>query len=151
MKEEKEQIKTSGEIVLEVSSSDVREYGETALAFHKDGNWLYDEDEAFPVDEESIHEMLEPFETFGVSFIIEEVSDYSMYGRDEPACTIKLATAERTHEITMGNFSNMDEERYVSIGDGNVYLAKVDDETFALIPRAVVVDLIEAVNAIVLN
>ena len=26
----------------------------------------------------------------------------------------------------MGDFSNMDEERYVSIGDGNVYLAKVD-------------------------
>lgn len=26
----------------------------------------------------------------------------------------------------MGDFSNMDEERYVSIGDGNVYLAKVN-------------------------
>lgn len=130
MKKEKEQIKTSGEIVLEVSSDDVTslswEYGETALAFHKDENWLYDEDEAFPVDEETIHEMLEQFEAFGVSFIIEEVTDYSMYGLDEPVCTIKFSTGEQSYEITLGDFSNMDSERYVSIGDGNVYLAKVD-------------------------
>ena len=130
MEEEKEQIKTSGEIVLEVPSDDVTslswEYGETALAFHKDENWLYDEDEAFPVDEETIHEMLEQFEAFGVSFIIEEVTDYSMYGLDEPVCTINFATEEQSYEITLGDFSNMDSERYVSIGDGNVYLAKVD-------------------------
>lgn len=40
MEEQKEKIKTSGEIVLEVSSDDVQslnwEYGETSLAFHKD-------------------------------------------------------------------------------------------------------------------
>lgn len=130
MEEEKEQIKTSGEIVLEVSSDDVTslswEYGDNTLAFHKDENWLYDEDEAFPVDEEVIHDMLEQFEAFGVSFIIEEVTDYSMYGLDEPVCTINFSTEEQTYEITLGDFSNMDEERYVSIGDGNVYLAKVD-------------------------
>lgn len=130
MEEEKEQIKTSGEIVLEVSSDDVTslswEYGDNTLAFHKDENWLYDEDEAFPVDEEVIHDMLEQFEAFGVSFIIEEVTDYSMYGLDEPVCTINFSTEEQTYEIALGDFSNMDEERYVSIGDGNVYLAKVD-------------------------
>jgi len=130
MEEEKEQIKTSGEIILEVSSDDVTslswEYSETTLAFHKDETWLYDEDEAFPVDEEVIHKMLEQFEAFGVSFIIEEVTDYSMYGLDEPVCTITFSTEDRTYEISLGDFSNMDEERYVSIGDGNVYLAKVD-------------------------
>ena len=54
MEEVKEQIKTSGEIVLEVSGETVQslswEYKETSLSFHKDGTWLYDEDEAFPVD-----------------------------------------------------------------------------------------------------
>ena len=129
-KEEREQIKATGEIVLQVSSDDVQslswEYGETSLAFHKDETWLYDEDEAFPVDENTIHEMLEQFESFGVSFVIEQVTDYGMYGLDDPVCIIHFATEDQSYEIELGDFSNMDEERYVSIGDGNVYLAKVD-------------------------
>lgn len=128
--ENKEKIKNSGEIVLEVSSDNVTslswEYGDTSLAFHKDDKWLYDEDEAFPVDEEKIHDLLEPFESFGVSFIIEDVTDYGMYGLDEPICTIQFTADEQPYEITLGDFSNMDSERYVSIGDGNVYLAKND-------------------------
>lgn len=128
--EQKEQIKNSGEVILELSSDDVKalswEYGETSLAFHRDGSWLYDEDEAFPVSEEKINELLGVFNSFGASFIIEEVSDFSMYGLDEPTCTIKLETEDQTYEVALGDFSNMDEERYISIGDGNVYLAKND-------------------------
>lgn len=128
--EKKEQIKNSGEIVLEISSDDVQslswEYGETSLAFHKDGTWLYDEDEAFPVDEERIHDLLEQFESFGVSFVIEDVTDSSMYGLDAPVCTIEFATEEQSYQVMLGDYSNMDSERYVSIGDGNVYLAKND-------------------------
>lgn len=127
---DKEKIKATGEIIMEVSGDDVHslswEYGETALAFHKDGAWLYDEDEAFPVNEEKIHGMLEQFEALGVSFIIEEVSDYSMYGLDKPECVIHFATADQTYTVEVGDFSNMDQERYISIGDGNVYLAKID-------------------------
>lgn len=130
IEEQKEQIKTSGEIVLEVSSDDVQslswEYGKTSLAFHKDEGWVYDEDEAFPVDEEKIAAMLEQFESFGVSFVIEEVTDDSVYGLDDPVCTITFATAEQTYTVRLGDFSKIDEERYVSIGDGNVYLAKHD-------------------------
>lgn len=130
IEEQKEQIKTSGEIVLEVSGDAVQslswEYGETSLAFHKEERWLYDADEAFPVDEEKLHDMLEQFESFGVSFVIEEVTDYGMYGLDDPECTITFATEEQTYTIELGDFSNMDDERYVSIGDGNVYLAKHD-------------------------
>lgn len=128
--EKKERIKASGEVVLEVSSEDVRslswEYGETSLAFHKDETWLYDGDEAFPVDEEKIHGLLEQFEAFGVSFVIEDVTDYSMYGLDDPVCIIRMATEDQSYEITLGGYSSMDSERYVSIGDGNVYLAKND-------------------------
>lgn len=140
MEEKKEQIKNSGEIVLEVPSGDVQslnwEYGGASLAFHKDGTWLYDDDEAFPVDEDKIHDLLEQFESFGVSFIIEEVTDLGLYGLDDPICTIQFATEEQSYEITLGDYSHMDSERYVSIGDGNVYLAKVDPlETFDVVLR----------------
>lgn len=126
----KEQIKTSGEIVLEVAGADVQslswEYGGSSLSFHKEGSWLYDGDESFPVDDEKINELLEPFASFGVSFVIEEVGDFGMYGLDDPVCTIQLKTAEQSYTIALGDYSSMDSERYVSIGDGNVYLAKND-------------------------
>lgn len=128
--EHKEKIINSDEIVLELPSEEVTslswEYEGQSLAFHKDEGWLYDEDENFPVSEDKIRELLEPFTSFGVSFMIEEVEDYGQYGLDEPLCTIRLGTEEQTYEIALGDFSTMDEERYVSIGDGNVYLVEND-------------------------
>lgn len=130
IEEKKEQIKNSDEIVLEVSGDSVTslswEYEDTALAFHKGDSWLYDEDEAFPVDEEKIEELLSGFEAFGVSFIIENVEDYAQYGLDEPVCTISLSTENESYEILLGDYSAMDSQRYISIGDGNVYLAAED-------------------------
>ena len=128
--EEKEKIKNSDAIILTIDSESVTalswEYGETSLAFHKDEKWLYDEDEAFPVDEEKIADLLEQFAEFGVSFEIEEVEDYSQYGLDDPTCTIKITAGEQEYNILLGAYSTMDEERYVSIGDGKVYLVSHD-------------------------
>lgn len=128
--EHKELIRTSDEIVLELSSDSVQSlswtYESQSLAFHKDEQWLYDEDEAFPVDQEKIDELLSTFEAFGVSFIIEDVEDYGQYGLDDPLCTIELTTEDQTYEILLGDYSTMDSQRYVSIGDGNVYLVQND-------------------------
>ncbi len=130
MEERREQIKNSDEIILELPSDSVQslswEYNEETLAFHKDETWLYDEDEYFPVSEEKINELLEQFQSFGVAFIIEDVEDYGQYGLDTPVCTINLSTAEQTYEVKLGDYSKMDSQRYVSIGDGNVYLVKHD-------------------------
>lgn len=135
--EKKEQIKNSDEMILELSSDRVTalswEYDTEYLAFHKDETWLYDEDEAFPVNEEKIMELLELFESFGASFIIEDVEDYAQYGLDDPMCTITMKTDQETYELRLGEYSAMDSERYVSMGDGNVYLVKEDPfDTFEL-------------------
>lgn len=128
--ERKEKIKNSDEIILEISSDEVQsvswEYESEKLAFHKDERWLYDEDEAFPVDEDKLSGLLEQFQEFGVSFIIEDVKDYGQYGLDDPVCTIHLDTEGQSYEILLGNYSSMDSQRYVSIGDGNAYLVKKD-------------------------
>jgi hypothetical protein len=97
-----------------------------SFAFHRDGTWSYDEDADFPVDEDKINELLAMFEDFGVSFIIENVEDFGQYGLDDPVCTINLETADKSVTVELGTFSTMDSERYVSIGDGNVYLVKTD-------------------------
>lgn len=39
---------------------------------------------------------------------------------------LHLATEERSYDIKMGAFSKMDEQRYIDIGDGNVYLVGED-------------------------
>lgn len=130
--EQKEIIKNSDEIILQVAGDEVKflswECDTGAFGFHRneEGRWLYDEDEAFPVDEEKIGKLLEQFEEFGVSFVIEEVEDFGQYGLDTPVCTIRMETEAGKHEILLGDFSAMDSERYVSIGDGNAYLVKKD-------------------------
>ena len=130
MEERKEQIKETGEIILELPTESVQslswEYSENSLAFHKGEVWLYDEDENFPVSEEKINGLLEQFQSFGAAFIIEDVEDFGQYGLDDPICTISLSTAEQTYEVKLGDYSKMDSQRYVSIGDGNVYLVKHD-------------------------
>lgn len=130
----REEIKNSEEVILELPVGDVTslswKYGESSLAFHKDETWLYDDDEAFPVDEEKVGRLLEVFESFGVSFIIENVENYAQYGLENPSCTINIDTEDKTYEILLGNYSAMDEKRYVSIGDGNVYLVQNDPMEF---------------------
>ena len=128
--QEKEQIAASGEIVLSLPAGEVESlswtYGDQRMSFHREDTWTYDDDAAFPVDQEKIQQLLEPFSAFGVAFAIDHVSDPGLYGLDDPVCTITLTTAQDTHTISLGDFSAMDSQRYVSIGDGKVYLAKAD-------------------------
>jgi hypothetical protein len=126
----KEQIKNSDQIILELPTDSVEslswDYNDSAFAFHKDDGWIYDADEAFPVDDTKIDELLEQFESFGAAFVIENVDDYGQYGLDDPLCTIQLTADDTDYQISLGNYSTMDSQRYVSIGDGNVYLVTHD-------------------------
>lgn len=130
--EQKERIKNSDEIIMEVAGEDVKtlswECSTGSFAFHRDENgaWIYDADEAFPVEKARIEELLEPFREFGVSFVIEEVEDWEQYGLNDPVCTIRMETEGEAYEILLGNYSTMDSQRYVSIGDGRAYLVKND-------------------------
>ena len=199
--EKQEQIQNSDEVILQIPSDTVTalswDNGTSALSFHKDdknNTWIYDDDNAFPVSTEKITELLSLFEAFGVAFRIDDVEDPSLYGLDEPVCTIRITTTEQlkdiktaeeldkaaepetvteeasasdpesaadhgptaesapptengvptetaanqtaaeagaqpegsTYEIRLGDFSTMDAKRYVSIGDGKVYLVSED-------------------------
>ena len=130
--ERQEQIQVSGEEVLTIDPEGVRSlswtYGETSLAFARDeeGNWSYDADEAFPVDPAAMEELLAPFAPFSAAFVIEEAEDEGQYGLDDPACSITIAAEDQTWEIRLGDTSAVDGQRYVSFGDGTVYLAASD-------------------------
>lgn len=128
--QKQEQIKTSGQVVLEIDPDSVNAISwalaGAPLSFHRDGDWVYDGDEAFPVDPEAMEELLAPFASLSAAFVIEDVEDFGQYGLDDPACTITLETEDQTYEILLGDYSAMDSQRYLSFGDGNVYLAVSD-------------------------
>ena len=137
VEKKKEDIKESGETVLEIPTDSVTSLSwntedNQSFAFHKDDKkWIYDEDEAFPVDKKKIEKVLKPFEKAQADFIIEDVEDFEQYGLKDPTCVIDVKTKDKDYKIEAGDFSEMDSERYVSIGDGNVYLMKTDPmETF---------------------
>lgn len=137
MEEKKENIRTAGETILAVDPEAVDslswKFEETELSFHKEegGSWVYDGDAAFPVDEEKIAGMLETFRAFTAAFVIEDVQDYSQYGLTEPQCTVTFTAGEDSHTVKLGDYSQMDSQRYASLDDGRAYLLKEDPlETF---------------------
>ena len=133
--EEAEQIDESGEVVFELPVDEVTalsweytdEEGETvSLAFTNDGGWSYDGDASFPVDGEALTEVLDYFAAMPAAFVIEDVTDYGQYGLEEPLCTINITAGETEYEIALGDYSELDYQRYLSLGDGRAYLVNDD-------------------------
>lgn len=147
----KEEIKSTGDVILEISADKVKALSWTnesgSFSFTRtDDTWTYDDDADFPVDGDKIEDLLSSFASFTAAFTIENVEDYSQYGLDDPTATITVTTDDDTYEIKLGDFSTMDQERYLSIGDGNAYLATTDplDEYDAVLSDVVLNDEIPA-------
>lgn len=129
--QEQESIKEEGQTILSLDTDAVTalswQYDDTLLTFEKtDGEWKYTRDENFPVDGEEIESLISHFADFASVFTIESPRDIGQYGLDEPMCTIQLTEGENSYTVSLGDYSTMDMLRYVSIGDGNVYLAASD-------------------------
>ena len=127
-----EQVRSEGITALSLDADSVTalswEYAGSSFAFHRseDGTWLYDTDEAFPVNQSVITSLLAVFGDFRTDFTIDDVTDLSQYGLDDPTAAIHLETADGEYDVLVGDESQMDSQRYISIGDGSVYLAAVD-------------------------
>lgn len=98
--------------------------GETVGLSLSDDGWVYDEDDACPIDQDYPSMMLSYLSSVSASKTIENVDDLSEYGLDEPACSVTV-TADETTQLLIGNETGLGGEYYLSLGDGNVYL--VDD------------------------
>ncbi len=132
IEEQKEQIRNTGEVILSVPKDTVEKLSwrvdNTDLGFYRDENnsWTYYNDPAFPVDDEIMNGLLEMFEAFSVTFVIENVEDFGQYGLNEPVGTIEFTAGDNSYTVQLGSFSKLDEQRYIDIGDGNVYLVSQD-------------------------
>ena len=131
IEQKKEDIRAEEAVILSLSVEDIDaiswDTGGEGLSLHRDGeSWFWDEDEAFPVSNDEMETLLGKFETISSAFIIENVDDPGQYGLDDPETTITVTVGDAVHTIALGDYSAMDQQRYIDIGDGKVYLAQED-------------------------
>ena len=101
--------------------------GGKTLTYEKtDDVWQQSDDAAFPVDQEKLQELLQRFAPLNAGFEIDDVQDYGQYGLDSPEVTVTLTTADGDTVVKFGSYSTMDSKRYVTLGDGAVYLISDD-------------------------
>lgn len=110
-------------------------YGGDSPSFvRSDDSWENAEDSAFPVDGTKLDLMLVSLTDVTASATIADVSDLSQYGLEEPECTISV-TGGTDATLCIGSETTMGGERYVSLGDGNVYMVDegiLDDFSYSL-------------------
>ena len=131
IEQKKEDIRAEEAVILSLSVEDIDaiswDTGGEGLSLHRDGeSWFWDEDEAFPVSSTEMETLLGKFETVSSAFIIENVDDPGQYGLDDPETTITITAGDAVYTIALGDYSTMDQQRYIDIGDGKVYLAQED-------------------------
>ena len=102
--------------------------GET-MTFVSDGeSWEYSEDDEFPLEENYINTMIGALGEVVSYRTIEEPDDLDQYGLEDPECSIEVTTEtdgeEKTASIMIGSESGLDDRRYISVGDGNVYMVE---------------------------
>lgn len=100
-------------------------YGDETLTFENiDSSWVYTADSSFPLDSSYLDSMLSTLSDVTATKTIETPDDLSQYGLEDPVCTVSITTDAVT-SFQIGDETSMGGERYLSLGDGNVYL--VDD------------------------
>lgn len=126
----KEEVKNTGEVILNINPEEVTslswDFEGTTYSFHKEDHWVYDEDSTFPVDDNTILEMLSYFVDLKAAFTITDVKDFEQYGLTEPVSTIQITAGSQTYKISLGTFSTMDSKRYITLGSGKVFMTEED-------------------------
>ena len=131
IEQKQEDIRAEEAVILSLAAEDIDaicwDTGGEGLSLYRDGEgWFWEEDEAFPVSSDAIDALLGKFETISSAFIIENVDDPGQYGLDDPETTITITAGDAVYTIALGDYSSMDQQRYIDIGDGKVYLAQED-------------------------
>lgn len=98
---------------------------EISLARDEDNNWSCPQETDFPLDQSYPDDMLSQLKELQAEKTIEDPENLSEYGLEDPACAITVEAGE-TRTIAIGDETGLGGQRYLSIGDGNVYLVEAD-------------------------
>ncbi|MBQ3374301.1 MAG: DUF4340 domain-containing protein [Oscillospiraceae bacterium] len=95
--------------------------GETITLCKKNDEWMWEEDENFPVNPTKAENLVKVLDSVNAELTIEKPDDPAQYGLDNPQCTITVQAQEKT-VFQIGTEKSMDGLSYLTMGDGKVYL-----------------------------
>ena len=117
-------------------------YGGERITIEKDSetNWSYPADADFPMDPTYPDAMLQALTEIQAEKTIEEPEDLDQYGlSDGGSCTITVE-ADQTYTLTLGDETGLGGQRYLTTGDGKVYL--VEDSLYTTFQHSLL-DLVQ--------
>lgn len=118
--------------VLEINTDEIKEISfaskEITCSFSKnDDNWIYAEDESFPLDQDSFKEILNKFETVDSEREIENAEDLSEYGLDEPDIKVTIKDqGEKQHVLEFGSVNDITGNCYMLMDNDDKIIYMVD-------------------------
>lgn len=88
------------------------------FSFVKNGeDWQYEEDSTLSIDAEQINTLIGKVSSYQSDNIIENVTDVSVYGLDNPTITINLTTADQTVTIYIGDYNSTSYVYYMCLAN----------------------------------
>ena len=96
--------------------------GEENILDLDENGWRFHDDSSVSINSVYSDDILNAISTVKATRTIEAPSDLAEYGLDNPEIVITIISGDSTFTINVGIVSALSGERYVSIGDGNVYL-----------------------------
>ena len=113
---------------LNVDSSEVTElsytYEGVEYAFVlEDDVWKYRDDETLNLIQSRLNTMAEKLASLAVESQIDNVTDMSVYGLEEPEKVITFLAGGISYKIAVGDYNSMSGMDYININDSNVVYA----------------------------
>lgn len=113
---------------LNVDSSEVTElsytYEGVEYAFVlEDDVWKYRDDETLNLIQSRLNTMAEKLASLAVESQIDNVTDLSVYGLEEPEKVITFLAGGISYKIAVGDYNSMSGMDYININDSNVVYA----------------------------
>jgi hypothetical protein len=102
-------------------------YNNETVSFSRQGeNWVYEDDADFPTDNSYLEAMATTLATIEADRVIDDPGDLAQYGLDDPICSMTVETSSGTTTLNFGDENTISSERYLTNGDGKVYLVKAE-------------------------
>ena len=100
-----------------VTSIGIINNGESIDFTIRNGIWYLDGDDSFSVDEDKIESYLDNAGNITSDTCIENVSDLSEYGLDDPVLNLTLQWDDNMYLIKVGDYNSVISSYYVSVND----------------------------------
>lgn len=124
----KANTKESGQTLLQLQKEEIESiawtFQDVTLSFEKtaSGSWICRESPDYQLNSDDIDIIVENLCSMSAKRVIENPPAGEDYGLKKPHCTAAISSGEGTVILTYGNLSSSGDKRYLSVGDGKVYL-----------------------------